>query len=189
MPRPYRARHRYEADDIYMREGKVGESLVRAWLTSRSDVLGVDDMRSDAACWSADVDFTTTHEDGSRRGWEVKTDSRMASTGNLFVELVKLHHHRARADALQLGNALRTAADWMLFYANGSGWMVQVEPGDLYRATTRYLETTRAARVVLIPTEDHKTTFGVAVPINLVDGIQRHNVRGLERMLGIKQKD
>lgn len=185
MPRPFRARHRYSPNDIYMREGKLGEALVRTWLAARSEVVSVEDMRSDQASWQADVDYVTTREDGSREGWEVKTDSRMASTGNLFVELMKLHHNRARTVALQPGNALRTVADWLLFYARGAGWMVQVEPDALYRATTRYMETTRAARVVLIPTETNKTTFGVAVPMNCVDGLIQHSVRGLERMLCI----
>ena len=52
----------------------------------------IQDVSGDPHYWDKDIDFlATSPRTGATRSFEVKWDSRLASTGNLYLELTNIH--------------------------------------------------------------------------------------------------
>ena len=92
--------------------GKQGEALFYERLVA----LGykVDDVSTNPEYWYKDIDFiATSPRTNAVRTFEVKWDSRINSTGNLYLELTNVHSKGGRgwyefcqADCLAYGDAL-----------------------------------------------------------------------------------
>ena len=91
--------------------GKYGEALFRDKI-SRLDYTVVD-VSNNPTYWDKDIDFIiTSHRSGLTKSFEVKYDSRINSTGNLYLELTNVHSKGGRgwyefckADFLAYGDA------------------------------------------------------------------------------------
>lgn len=91
--------------------GRTGEILFR----QRAEQLGysVKDVSGDSEFWPLDIDFLlTSPTSGLTKSFEVKWDSRINSTGNLYLELTNVHSKGGRgwfefcqADYLAYGDA------------------------------------------------------------------------------------
>ena len=73
----------------------------------------VNDVTSDSRYWSKDIDFIITSPRGNTRTFEVKFDTRLNQTGNLYLELSNIHSKGGKgwftfceADYLAYGDAV-----------------------------------------------------------------------------------
>ena len=65
--------------------GKDGELLFQQVMAARGNK--VVDVSNNPDYWPLDIDFVITSTLGETKTFEVKWDSRMAATGNLFLEM------------------------------------------------------------------------------------------------------
>ena len=92
--------------------GKYGESLFSA--TMQSMQYKVQDVSNNPDYWYKDIDFiVTSPTTGAVKTFEVKWDSRINATGNLFLELTNVHSKGGKgwfnfceADYLAYGDAI-----------------------------------------------------------------------------------
>lgn len=95
-----------------MNIGKQGEALFRDKLLSLN--YSVNDVSGNPDYWQKDIDFiVTSPTSGLTKSFEVKYDSRINSTGNMYLELTNVHSKGGRgwyefceADFLAYGDAL-----------------------------------------------------------------------------------
>ena len=95
-----------------MNIGKQGEALFQQRMTEIG--YKVEDVSANPDYWYKDIDFlVTSGATGARKSFEVKWDSRINSTGNLYLELTNIHSKEGRgwfnfceADFLAYGDAL-----------------------------------------------------------------------------------
>lgn len=91
--------------------GKYGEALFRDRMSSLS--YKVNDVSGNPEYWEKDIDFIiTSPHTNLTKTFEVKFDSRINSTGNLYLELTNVHSKGGRgwfdfcqADYLAYGDA------------------------------------------------------------------------------------
>ena len=94
-----------------MDKGKQGEQLFSQIMQSRNYL--VEDVSGNPQYWDKDIDFIiTSPASGLTKSFEVKWDSRIAQTGNLFLETDNIHSKCGRgwfefceADVLAYGDA------------------------------------------------------------------------------------
>ena len=92
--------------------GKIGEQLFQQMMESRGYV--VKDVSFSSDYWSKDIDFiVTSPTTGAVQAFEVKWDSRISQTGNLFLELTNIYSKGGKgwfkfceADYLAYGDAV-----------------------------------------------------------------------------------
>lgn len=73
-----------------MNNGKQGEQLFRQKMLNGN--YTVEDVSSNSDYWDKDIDFiVTSSTTGLTKTFEVKWDSRINKTGNLYLELVNMH--------------------------------------------------------------------------------------------------
>ena len=92
--------------------GKQGERLFKQIMLSRN--YQVEDVSNNPDFWSKDIDFViTSPASGLTKSFEVKWDSRINSTGNLYLELTNIYSKGGRgwfefcqADFLVYGDAI-----------------------------------------------------------------------------------
>lgn len=71
------------------RIGKEGEQL---FYNKLRNYFKVKDVSGDSAYWDKDIDFIVTNPATNQaRTFEVKNDTRIAYTGNLYLELTNVH--------------------------------------------------------------------------------------------------
>lgn len=95
-----------------MSNGKQGERLFKQIMESRN--YAVIDVSNNPDYWSKDIDFIiTSPTTGETKTFEVKWDSRINSTGNLYLELSNIHskggkgwYQFCQADYLVYGDAV-----------------------------------------------------------------------------------
>ena len=91
--------------------GKQGENLFKQTMIDRGYI--VQDVSSNSLYWSKDIDFiVTSPTSGLTKSFEIKWDSRINKTGNLYLELTNIHSKGGRgwfnfceADYLAYGDA------------------------------------------------------------------------------------
>ena len=91
--------------------GKQGENLFKERLSALRYAL--EDVSNNPTYWEKDIDFiATSPTTGARKSFEVKWDSRINSTGNLYLELTNIHskggkgwYEFCQADFLAYGDA------------------------------------------------------------------------------------
>lgn len=91
--------------------GKYGEQLFKQIMESSG--YSVLNVSSDPSFWYRDIDFIiTSPTTGAVKSFEVKWDSRINSTGNLYLELTNIHskggkgwYQFCEADYLAYGDA------------------------------------------------------------------------------------
>lgn len=92
--------------------GKYGEQLFKQIVESGSYL--VKDVSGDPDYWRKDIDFIVTSATGAVRTYEVKWDSRINSTNNLYLELTNVNSKQwggegwwlhCKADYLAYGDA------------------------------------------------------------------------------------
>lgn len=94
-----------------MANGKNGEQLFSRIMQERSYV--VQDVSNNPSYWSKDIDFIVTSPvTNLTKSFEIKWDSRINSTGNLYLELTNVNSKQGRgwfefceADYLAYGDA------------------------------------------------------------------------------------
>ena len=94
-----------------MNVGRYGEQLFKQIMQSLN--YKVDDVSNNSDYWYKDIDFiVTSPSTGLTKTFEVKWDSRVNSTGNLYLELTNVHSKGGRgwyefceADYLAYGDA------------------------------------------------------------------------------------
>lgn len=70
--------------------GKQGERLFKQMMETSG--YTVVDVSGDSAYWDKDIDFIiTSPTSGLTKTFEVKWDSRIGTTGNLYLELTNIH--------------------------------------------------------------------------------------------------
>ena len=78
-----------------MNYGKAGEQMFS--LYSKDLGYQVEDLSSNPAYWDLDIDFRLTNPRTSQcRTFEVKTDTHIQSTGNLYIELTNIHSKQGK---------------------------------------------------------------------------------------------
>ena len=95
-----------------MSKGKQGERLFQQIMESRN--YAVQDVSGDPDYWYKDIDFIVTSPTSNlTKTFEVKYDSRIHSTGNLYLELTNIHSRGGKgwfefceADYLVYGDAI-----------------------------------------------------------------------------------
>ena len=95
-----------------MNNGKQGEQLFRQKMLNGN--YTVEDVSSNSDYWDKDIDFiVTSSTTGLTKTFEVKWDSRINKTGNLYLELVNMHSKGTKgwfnfcqADYLAYGDAV-----------------------------------------------------------------------------------
>ena len=95
-----------------MDKGKQGEQLFSQIMQSRN--YSVEDVSGNPQYWYKDIDFIITSPvSGLTKTFEVKWDSRIAQTGNLYLETDNIHSKGGRgwfefceADVLAYGDAV-----------------------------------------------------------------------------------
>lgn len=94
-----------------MNNGKQGENLFKQIMESRK--YQVVDVSDSPEYWEQDIDFIiTSPTTGATKTFEIKYDSRIHSTGNLYLELNNVHSkggigwfNFCQADYLAYGDA------------------------------------------------------------------------------------
>lgn len=94
-----------------MANGKQGEALFKQLMESIG--YKVEDVSNDSNYWYKDIDFfVTSPVTNLTKSFECKWDSRINTTGNLYLELTNVHSKGGRgwyefceADYLAYGNA------------------------------------------------------------------------------------
>lgn len=94
-----------------MNNGKQGENLFKQIMESRS--YKVVDVSDSPEFWDKDIDFIiTSSTSGATKTFEIKWDSRINKTGNLYLELNNIHSKGGKgwfnfcqADYLAYGDA------------------------------------------------------------------------------------
>ena len=95
-----------------MDNGKQGEQLFSQIMKNRN--YTVEDVSNNPEYWNKDIDFIiTSPTTGITKTFEVKWDSRINKTGNLYLELANIHSQRGRgwftfcqADYIAYGDAI-----------------------------------------------------------------------------------
>ena len=91
--------------------GKQGERLFEQIMKDRG--YTVEDVSSNSLYWSKDIDFlVTSPTSGLTKSFEIKWDSRINKTGNLYLELTNVHskggkgwYEFCEADCIAYGDA------------------------------------------------------------------------------------
>lgn len=91
--------------------GRQGENLFAAMMTQKGYI--VCDNTNEPEYWEKDIDFTVfSPTTGAIKTFEVKWDTRIHSTGNLYLEFINIHSKGGRgwfefceADFLAYGDA------------------------------------------------------------------------------------
>lgn len=94
-----------------MNAGKQGEQLFQQRMLENG--YSIKDVSNNSDYWSKDIDFiVTSPKTGATRSFEVKWDSRINATGNLYLELTNIHSKGGKgwfnfcqADYLAYGDA------------------------------------------------------------------------------------
>lgn len=94
-----------------MNKGKIGENLFKQIMESRGYI--VEDVSRNPEYWDKDIDFIiTSPTTGAVKTFEVKWDSRINKTGNLYLETSNVHskggkgwYEFCQADYLTYGDA------------------------------------------------------------------------------------
>lgn len=94
-----------------MMNGKQGESLFKEIMENRN--YTVEDVSGNPEYWDKDIDFiVTSSTSGLTKTFEVKWDSRINRTGNLYLEIANIHskggkgwYEFCEADYLAYGDA------------------------------------------------------------------------------------
>lgn len=95
-----------------MANGKQGEKLFQQQMQNKGYV--VEDVSNNPDYWNKDIDFViTSPTTGLTKTFEVKYDSRLNKTGNLYLELVNIHSQGGKgwfefcqADYVAYGDAI-----------------------------------------------------------------------------------
>lgn len=95
-----------------MNNGKQGENLFKQIMESRN--YKVEDVSGNEEYWDKDIDFIiTSSTTGITKTFEVKFDSRINQTGNLYLEIANIHSQGGKgwfefcqADYVAYGDAL-----------------------------------------------------------------------------------
>ena len=95
---------------LKMNNGKDGEQLFKEIMESRG--YKVEDVSNNEDYWDQDIDFIITSPTGAVKTFEVKWDSRIHKTGNLYLEVAAAHSKGGcgwfefcKADYLAYGDA------------------------------------------------------------------------------------
>lgn len=73
-----------------MNNGKQGEQLFKQIMEGRN--YTVEDVSNNSAYWNKDIDFiVTSPTTGATKSFEVKWDSKIHKTGNLYLEIASSH--------------------------------------------------------------------------------------------------
>ena len=73
-----------------MNIGKIGEALFRDKMSAQG--YKVEDVSNNSAYWDQDIDFiVTSPTSGLTKSFEVKYDSRINDTGNMYLELFNIN--------------------------------------------------------------------------------------------------
>ena len=94
-----------------MNNGKLGEQLFQQKMQNKG--YTVEDVSNNPDYWYKDIDFIiTSPTTGAVKSFEVKFDSRINKTGNLYLELINIHSKGTKgwfdfcqADYLAYGDA------------------------------------------------------------------------------------
>ena len=96
-----------------MNNGKLGEQLFQQKMQNKG--YTVEDVSNNPDYWYKDIDFIiTSPTTGAVKSFEVKFDSRINKTGNLYLELVNIYSKGTKgwfdfcqADYLVYGDSLK----------------------------------------------------------------------------------
>ena len=69
--------------------GKQGEQLFTKRMKDKGYI--VQDVSLDPFYWDKDIDFVVTSTSGAVKSFEVKWDTKINRTGNLYLELTNIH--------------------------------------------------------------------------------------------------
>jgi hypothetical protein len=71
------------------RNGDRGERLIYNWLIKKKQIIDVEDVTKNPKYFSKGIDFIFTLKNGRKVSVDVKYDSSITRTGNVFLEVVK----------------------------------------------------------------------------------------------------
>lgn len=93
-----------------MNNGKLGEQLFQQKMQNKG--YTVEDVSNNPDYWYKDIDFiATSPTTGAVKSFEVKTDSKINTTGNLYLEIVNINSKQWNYD----GWWLHCEADYLVY--------------------------------------------------------------------------
>jgi hypothetical protein len=161
-------------DGSLMKIAKTNEDIVLEWL--KSSQRSVIDFREFRLAQRIDVDFGVETVDGQMVLAEIKSDRWISSTGNLCFENHRINHF-ATEHWFYLGWGWRSPAQKLIVRNPYSGDTYVFPFFALRRAVARHIYTLgKRVNILIIETDEQKTTFNYLVPMYDLRGCFRHFV-------------
>lgn len=71
------------------KNGNKGEGLILNWLKKQKSIIDIKDVTNNSKYFNKDIDFIFTLKNGKVVTCDVKYDSSIVKTGNIFLETIK----------------------------------------------------------------------------------------------------
>ncbi len=156
-----------------MRKGRSGEEVILEWLKGNPFIKEIMDMREFKFSRRMDVDCGIETLDGSFVLAEIKTDYNLGKTGNFLFEIFRINHYVKADRVFYLGWVFRSPAKYLFYYSPNENVVYCFTFGDIRETIGKYVAKTKP-QIVVIPTDEQKTTFNILIPQSVFDGrVQR----------------
>lgn len=161
-------------DGSLMKIAKINEDIVLEWL--KSSQRSAIDFREFRLAQRIDVDFGIETVDGQIVLAEIKSDRWISSTGNLCFENHRINHFTTE-HWFYLGWGWRSPAQKLIVRNPSSGDTFVFHFHALRRAVARHIGTLgKRVTILIIETDEQKTTFNYLIPMKDLSGCFRHFV-------------
>ena len=159
-------------DGTLMEIARTNEEIILEWL--KGSQRSVIDFREFRLAQRIDVDFGIETVDGRMVLAEIKSDRWVSTEGNLCFENHRINHFMTNR-WFYLGWGWRSPAQKLIVRNPSSGDTFVFHFHALRRAVARHIGTLgKRVTVLIIETDEQKTTFNYLVPMKDLSGCFRH---------------
>lgn len=152
-----------------MQKGRVGEDVILKWLKKSPYTKEIIDMREFRMSQRLDVDCGIETPDGALVLAEIKTDYNLGKTNNFIFELFRINHYVESDKVFYLGWTFRSPAKYLLYYSPNENIIYRFTFKDIRETIGKYVAKNKA-QIVIVPTDEQKTTFNVLIPQSIFNG-------------------
>jgi len=139
------------------------------WLRKSPFTKEIIDMREFRLSQRLDVDCGIETLDGALLLAEIKTDFNLGRTNNFLFEVFRINHFVEADKVFYLGWAFRSPAKYLLYYSPHEHAVYRFTFKDIRKTIGKYVSRTKP-QIVVIPTDEQKTTFNILVPRTAFNG-------------------
>jgi len=155
-----------------MQKGRIGETAVLEWLNKSQAAKEIIDMREFRISQRLDVDCGIETLDGALVLAEIKTDYNLGRTNNFLFELFRINHFVEADRVFYLGWTFRSPAKYLLYYSPNENSVYCFTFKNIRETIGKYISKTKP-QIIIIPTDEQKTTFNILIPQSYFDGHMR----------------